>query len=160
MEKNYWPDLQSEENTKGIFEFVNILKNQLHSKYDGKLNCSFEKIEYESNGVASLSSAVAGINKIMAPQEEKGVLEKSKKKVDVKKYNEYKFLIYNDNYFFRIFDVKIGEHFPIQMRPGEELSNIECDYIKVDSLAAFKHEVELYLSNETIKDVISYMIRF
>ena len=158
MEKNYWPDLGREENTKEIFKFINILKQQLIDKYNGKLNCSFEEIKYESNGIASMSEAVSHFKRIAIPQETKGSLETSKRKVDVRKCKEFKFLIYSNDYFFRVFDVKIGEYFPIQMRPGEELSNIDYNYCQVESFDAFRHRVQYYLNNKTIKDVISYML--
>ena len=154
-ERNYWPDLDSEEGTKGVFAFIKILNEQIKEKYNNKIQCSLEEISYKTIGI---NSAVLGINKLLGPTEEETPLEKGKNKVPVRQTKEFKFLIYNDKYFFRVFDIKIGEFFPVEMKPAEEINDMVKDYFEIESENVFKQQVYNYLNRKIIKDVIRYMV--
>lgn len=160
MEKlNLWPDLDTDESTKAIFGFVRLLKDELKKNYDGKIDCSLEEVVYREFGMNAMMNRFDDIRKAMGPIEGQTASEIDKEEVCINPPKEYKFMIFNENYFFRVFDIKMGEYFPVDIRPAEGISSkAKKDYYEIDNESSFKQEVLSFLHSKYIKDIIRYML--
>ena len=159
-ELSLWPDLDSDESTTGAFEFIRKLREELKSKYEGKIDCSFDEIIYQSSSLNWFHHQSIELRKAMSPVQERSQNEKNKKEVCIPLPKECKFVLFNDAFFFRVFDVKIGAFFPVEIRPNEGIvSGQSWDYEEVDSASDFREKVLGYLNSKYVKDVIRYMIQ-
>ena len=157
--KDFWPDLTNGESTKLIRELIKTLNQQLKTKYDGKIDSSFDVIHYKDSGIYAMNQTFAGIARLVGPIEEKDECEKNKEEVKVKPLNEYKFVIFNENYFSRIFDIKFGEFFPVEIRPAEGIiPNQEPKYKEIYNFSELEDVVQNYLQSQHVQDVIRYML--
>lgn len=157
MTDNFWPDLDEKINTQCVFDFIRTLTEQIKEKYNGKIKCSLEEISYKTYGISTTQRSIRDIAKLLGPVEENGLIEKDKIKASIRVLKEYKFMLYNDNYFFRVFDLKIGEYFPVEIRPAEEIENKEHKYEEFYS-DNFVNQILSIIHTKTIKDVIRFMI--
>lgn len=154
-----WPDLDKDESTKCIYEFIKTLREDLKNRFEGKIDCSFDEIEYKSLGLNGFHETLAGLKNVMSPVQERSFVEKGKEEVRVSPPTERKFVLYNDKYFFRVFDVRLGAYFPVEIKPAEGIvKKQEYDYEEVESSSDFNCRVLSYLNSKYIKDVIRYMI--
>lgn len=160
MNKNYWPEIDDvPELGACVFKFVKELNEQLKAKYNGVISCSLIKKEYTSFGCKGLTKSLESISQLVGPQESKSKIEEARKEVDLPPLNEYKFLIYNKIYFFRVFDIKLGAYFPIEIKPADGIEkNQDPDYIEVRTVEQFEDMVASYLSDPYIRDIIRYMV--
>ena len=92
-ELNLWPNLDSDESTKCVFEFINLLREELNTKYDGKIACAFEEIIYKDLGIDGVHSAFRELKRVMGPSENQSLDEKNKDEVRIQPPKEYKFII-------------------------------------------------------------------
>lgn len=158
MVENYWPDLDEKISTKCVFDFVQTLEEQIKLKYNGVINCSLEEITYKTYGMSATQRIMSDIKKIVGPEEDGGYIEKDRDKVTSRAFKEYKFLLYSSKYFFRVFDIKVGEFFPIEIRPAEEIDNVKHEYNEYYSEEEFKNKLLSLIRTKTVKDVINFMI--
>lgn len=158
-EQMYWPSLERDESTKCIYEFMALLKEQLKSSFNGRIDCSFDTVTYKSNSFLELSTSVARISKAIDFQQEESLNEKGREAVRIQPPVERKFVLFNDKYFFRVFDMKIGNYFPVEIKPAEGIIVGKDDgYKTIQSESDLKQEVLTYLNSKFIKDVLRYMI--
>lgn len=159
--ENLWPDIDdSSESTSGIYAFIKDLKKDMEKKYKGVIRCSFDKITYASYGLNSTFKNFSSIKKLVGPQECKGDSELNKKELTIPEETEFKFLISNNNYFFRVFDVKMSSFFPVEIKPSENIdSNRRSEYEEVLSLEDFKEQVQHYIQTKYVKDMLRYLLR-
>lgn len=157
-ELNLWPDLDADESTQCVFDFINVLREELKTKYDGKISCVIEEIIYKDLGIDGVHSAFRELKKIMGPSENLSLAEKNKDAVRIRPPKEYKFIISNDKCYFRLFDIKLGEYFPIMIRPAEGiLTNNNYEYYDIKTESDFKQNVVSFLHSKYVKDVIRYL---
>ena len=158
MTDNYWPDLDTKIKTDCVFEFIKTLREQIKEKYNNKIDCSLEEIVYKNYGISGLHKSMCSIKTTLGPEEEQSIVEKNKKEVSVKAFKEYKFILFNDKFFFRVFDMRFGEFFPIGIRPVEELGDVFVqEFQEYYSEETFKSKIISLINTKTVKDVISYM---
>lgn len=94
----------------------------------------------------------------MGPIEEKSATEKGKKPVKIAPPHVLKFMIFSNDYFFRVFDIKMRNFFPIEVKPREGIFPKNKDeFEEIQSMSAFKNFVYNCLNSDYIKDVLRYM---
>lgn len=159
---NYWPDIDKEESTEVVFDFVKMLNKQLEDKYQKSIKCKLSPVQYDSkaslfaskelsNSMKSLLTPIAGLSELPSAE------EKNKKEVSLPSPKEYKFLVFDDYCFFRVFDIKASNYYPLYIKPAEGIT-INDDYIKVDNQADLERTIYSYLNSQYLKDVIRYMV--
>ena len=139
---NMWPVIQDIKSTDDIMPFFEETIKSLKDNYDGKINAQICKIEYILKSSKSVLSSFHDMPKLVGPQveedsfEEKIDIEKDRKLAYVNNY-DYKYEIYNDHLYFKLFTINIPEFYPLKIHVSAGLldkDDVEINIYDIDKL--------------------------
>ena len=139
---NMWPVIQDIKSTDDVMPFFEETIKSLKDNYDGKINAQICKIEYILKSSKSVLSSFHDMSKLIDPQveedsfEEKIDIEKDRKLAYVNNY-DYKYEIYNDHLYFKLFTINIPEFYPLKIHVSAGLldkDDVEINIYDIDKL--------------------------
>ena len=137
-----WPVIQDIKSTDDVMPFFEETIKSLKDNYDGKINAQICKIEYILKSSKSVLSSFHDMSKLIGPQveedsfEEKIDIEKDRKLAYVNNY-DYKYEIYNDHLYFKLFTINIPEFYPLKIHVSAGLldkDDVEINIYDIDKL--------------------------
>ena len=164
FEKEYWPDIKTGENTKSVFDFVNRLALMLEKKFEDKIECKLEEIHFKGSDfyktISKIGQVVSG-TPFSIETEPMSLEDGKRKEFHMPELREYKFVIYNKDYFYRVFDIKMSDCFPVFIRPAQDIADTfdTNNYKEIMTENELEEIIALYLKSNVVIRVLSYMLQ-
>ena len=161
--ENLWPTIHEGRNTEEILTFLNETIESLKNNYDGKIGAQMCSIEYVLEDRRSYMEKIYDmLPKNEAPKkfvknEVESEIEKNRSVAYVAKCS-YKYEIYNDKLFYRLFDITIPDFYPVKVEVSSGILAEEAVSLKINSLAQMRQEFINIVSSEKVKMLITKMI--
>lgn len=155
MEKdNLWPSINDVEETNSISSFICKLESELTNQFSGKIKSKFILVEFEESPAEIMESTIRRIP-FNQSKEKSDEIETGRNAVNTKKTKRYKFMIFSDSYFFRVFDIDMGDFFPVFYYPfGDEN---KCS--TVDSELDLEQRIQITIKSSAVKNAICFILK-
>lgn len=161
---NLWPVIDELKATDDIVPFFDETIDALKEHYDGKIQAQYCQIEYILKGIHSaVSSIVEMSNLVGKPQnncnfEEKKDIEKDRKQVVVSN-KDYKYEIFNDHLYYKLFTINIPEFYPVKISVSAGILDKDNLEMEISNLDDLKSVFSRIVWSEKVKMIISKMVK-
>lgn len=162
---NFWPTIDDVYKTEDAIPFLNDTINELKQKYNGRIQAQLCRIEFVLKSFRSMRSMIEEMSTLVGPQknedkyecEEKMDIEKNRKTAVVAN-RDYKYEIFNDHLYYKLFTINIPEFYPIKIRAAAGTLEKEDSEVVIKNLSELKDVFSRIVLSDKVKQIIKKML--
>lgn len=162
--ENLWPSIDGIRKTEEVMNFFKETTETIKQNYGGKIESKLTKIEFVlKRKTRSLESMHNEMRILTAPIPAKDEYEE-KKEVEigrdsvVVKCDNYKYEIYNNHLYYKIFNVKIPEFYPVTITASAGILDKDEKDVIINDLDELKNTFLNIVCSDKIRMIIKKMM--
>ncbi len=158
--ENPWPSIENVEKTDKVISYFNEISESLKQNYNGKIQSELIEIQYAANTALPagerLSALFRPIEKNDESKKEVLTVEEGKEQVCILK-TDYKYEIFNDHLYYKLFTITIPEYFPLKMRVSFGILEDKETEIEIMNLRDLKDKFTEIVCSDKVRNIIKKM---
>lgn len=161
--ENLWPEVDDLESTDDVLSFFNETSALIEKKYGGKIKSQLSPITFILKDLRGVSRFLDDIHRMNTPQQkdyqkvEVKNIEEGRKSVTVNGQN-YKYEIYNDHLYFKLFTINIPEFYPLKLKAAWGTLGDEDVEIEINSIEHLRSVFGQIVNSNKVKMIIKKML--
>ena len=160
--ESLWPIIDDIKSTEDVLPFLNLTIESLRRTYEGKIDAQICQIEYILKNMQSTLSTITNISKIVGSQlldnkyEEKKDIEKEREQAYIVNH-DYKYEIFNDHLYYKLFSINIPEYYPLKMRISAGILEKDDKELVINDIDRLKEVFSQIVNSDKVKMIIMKM---
>ena len=159
--ENLWPSIDNIKTTEDVIPFLESTIESLKNNYEGKIGAQICQIEYMlknmSSTLSSLSNAAITVGSLVSENkyEEKNI-EKDRKQAYIVNH-DYKYEIFNDHLYYKLFTINIPEFYPIKLHISAGILEKDDVEIEINDIDKLKNVFSQIVNSDKVRMIIMKM---
>lgn len=160
---NPWPIVDNISSTSDVLPFLYETSESLKQNYEGKLQSQTAEIKYTFKGLRETVSLISGISSLVEkpkddPEyEEMKDIEKDRKAAYVANH-DYKYEIYNDHLYYKLFTINIPEFYPVTLKAAAGTLDKEEKEVIINDLDELEEVFSNIVNSDKVRSIIKKML--
>lgn len=158
-----WPIIDNISSSENVIPYFNDTSETIKQHYDGKIESKISEIKYVLEGVRKAVSMLNDISILTAPPandpkyKEVEDIEKGRKAAFVKS-KDFKYEIYNDHLYYKLFTINIPEFYPVTIKVSPGILTREEKEISISNLEELKSVFSDIVNSNKVRSIIKKML--
>lgn len=160
---NPWPKVDNVLLTNDVVPYLEETSESLRQNYEGKLQSKISEIKYVLQDVCNTISMLGDISVLTEPVRKKPDckevkdVEIGRKAAFVENHN-YKYEIYNDHLYYKLFTISVPEFYPITLKASAGTLDKEEKVVSIDNLDELKDTFLEIVCSDKVRSIIKKML--
>lgn len=158
-----WPIIDNVSSSDDIIPYFEQTSKTIKLHYDGKIESKISEIKYALEGVRKTISMLNDISVLTEPSannskhKEVEDIEKERKPLFILS-KDYKYEIYNDHLYYKLFVINISEFYPAIIKVSPGILAREEKEMSINSLEELKSVFSDIVNSDRVRSIIKKML--
>ena len=160
---NPWPVVDKAVPSNDAMDYLNETTKIIKDMYNGKLQSSISKVTYVLSGFNRSAELIKGMKYLVGTEKndpeykEQKNIEEGREPAYISQ-NNYKYEIYNDHLYYKLFVLKLSEFYPISIVVSAGILDKEETEISVHNIDSLQQIFKKIVQSEKVIAIIKKML--
>ena len=160
---NPWPVVDDISSTSDVLPFLEETSKFLKQNYSGKLQSQTSEIKYILKGLRETMPLISGIATLVGKQNDNPEyveikdIEKDRKVAYVVN-RDFKYEIYNNHLYYKLFTINIPEFYPITLKAAAGTLENEEKEVTINNINELEEVFLNIVNSDKVKSIIKKML--